>query len=52
MNSILQVGKNDAEFLFLPRQLPLTDTREKTRGGSSKCNLLNYALWDRTKTTV
>lgn len=44
MNPVLQMGINDAEFLFLPRQLPLTDTREKTRGGSGKHNLLNYAL--------
>lgn len=31
MNSILRMGKNDTEFLFLPRQLPLTDMRENKR---------------------
>ena len=49
MNPILQMGKNYAEFLFLPRQLSLTGTRQKTRGGSSKRHLLHHVLWDRTK---
>lgn len=36
MNPILQMGKNDTELLFLPKQLPLTGTREMSRGKSSK----------------
>lgn len=52
MNPILLMRKNDAEFLFLPKQLRLTDTREKTRGGSSKRNLLNYVLWKTSKANI